>query len=373
MKEKKDSYIEIHSDEYGFVDALKELDKNRKWFVIDPREKIEFEVIDTPLLGYSLAEKFIEGTEMVIDTVNNSGIFLTVNDKENYLLRDTACYDFVTRAGFTCPVQNRLGKERLCELLPEFIKKMNKPININFCYGKITAALSQQYVHVNEQKLVETLRDNLSALGVVKFEEGYLTCSSVSCSYKVENSRILDSYKELLPRHFSIMVGADKIVPEVYLRTGSSGDNAIKLDTYFRYGSRRIKVGSEAFVHKGEPFENFEKECRLLLPRFDKDMNTLSKLLEVSIHNAKECANNLLKEVGLNKKQYSKYFSKTLSFISGLKINNAHDLYWAISNITEEMKKDGVSNREIDETNDLLYKMLRLDFKKFDYKEADAA
>jgi hypothetical protein len=82
-----------------------------------------------------------------------------------------------------------------------------------------------------------------------------------------------------------------------------------------------------------------------------------------------EVADHVLTEIGLNKRKYSKYYNKTLNFVSSVKIVTAQDLYWALSKFTDEMKIDNCSKAEINDVVDCLFKLLRLDFKKYDYQK----
>ena len=371
MNNKYDDYVESFYNEDDFKNGLAELKSNREWFDVKAEEVEGFTALEfSPLFAYPLAEENGFDASMVEDTMRNSGFMVQIGGKK-YLLRDTAVYDFLSRAGFVCTVAGKLSHERLSDLLTEFIHTMKKDIKINYCYGKLTAALSQQYVHVDEEALLKILRDELKSLGKTRFRYGSITCSQVEFSYDLDNKLITNEYADRLEGKFS-SISAEDITPEIELKTGSSGDSAIKVNTFFRKGTLRVRIGQcVSIIHKGEPLEKFKKEARMLYPKFLKDIETFEKLLDIDILYPREAADNMFAEVGLKKKSYTKYVNNTLNFISTYKIRNAHDLYWGMSQILEEMKKGGESAKAIEDAEDLLYKVLRLDFKKYDFEKKE--
>ena len=371
MINKTDDYnFEVVADKDSFCDALKELKDNRTWFEVEPKSIFEFNALDTcALFADYESVKYNTTAEMLLDTMSGAGMAVTI-DGNAYLLRDTAVGDFINRAGFSCTVSRKISTERLAALLKEFIDAMNKNIRINYCYGKITAALSPQYQHVDEQWLL----DKLESFSQLKFRAGFITCSRVWASYEVTEAKeqLLDEYSKQFVKvsHLCRMAEPDDITPIIEFSTGSSGDNSIIVSTFLEHKGVRVKLGQPInIIHKGEVKEKFESEIRFLYPRFVKDIEVFNKLSEVFLVHPYEVADHVLTEIGLNKRKYSKYYNKTLNFVSSVKIVTAQDLYWALSKFTDEMKIDNCSKAEINDVVDCLFKLLRLDFKKYDYQK----
>ncbi len=246
------------------------------------------------------------GRDILIDTVDHSGLMLSYAGKE-MCLRGCAIPSLLTTAGINGGGISRTNKDQLAIGLTAFLSGAREKSQIMTRAGKVAAILSAQYEYMPASTLLRIVDGLEQQFGDAVFLGGIVSHSLTVAqfAYPLSSERVTKAYQSVLVANGR--PSNKKLTPIVQLRASDTSGEAAKLITFLKDGNIMLPLGGFKVIHippheydaNGQRLtcmDKFREEAALLFSKLENDISSeLDRMLKTPIAYPGNCFIGLCK------------------------------------------------------------------------------
>lgn len=224
--------------------------------------------------------------EILLDTVDNSGLMVSYNGKEE-CLRDCAMPSLLSTVEIRGVGIYRPEKTQQAVALTALLTGCREHSTIMSRAGKVSAIVSPKYEHMPIPSLLD-ITDNLDQyLGTPEFISGCVSHGITVAKFQYPDvaQEITDTYQTVLQAHGRSIGSGEQIIPVVEFRSSDTTGEAAKLLTYLQLAPGHLMpIGDGVRVNHVTPYEFDDNNNRIsAIQKFRQESQLLYSKLDYSI------------------------------------------------------------------------------------------
>jgi len=349
-----DNAIRYSTEEDTFFDTLDMVVEDTVYHDISSKDVRILGLTEGPLFvgDNRKAAKIPENIsdEAVLETASMNGSrFAVLYRKEGLeetgsLLSPAASASLVNKLGCACPAWSKLPLHKKEEWVDDAIKACpKKELFLIERNGKIRGVASNRYNVVPQNKVLNIVREYLNEnFEDVEFRGGTITHELTSCSWAINDEKLLKKYKTFL--HSNGFVNLDDAVIEVSADTSDTTDAACKVDisiTDVNQGFEMLLGSPVSMAHlKNASEEAWKRSIAGIGHHIDDFTTMLTRLGGIKIYYPLHCFSNIAISAGLSNKQVSDVLDSAEDLLEYTDDYSAHDVYFLLFSMLSALKKD---------------------------------
>lgn len=290
--------------------------------------------------------------EILLDTVDNAGIMLAYEGKQE-CLRACSLPSLQTTARISGSGISRVDKEQLAIGLTAFLTGARERSRVMTRAGKVAAVLSAQYEWMPISDLLEICDELADQFGPAQFIGGSVSHASTVAQYAFPEAAeaITDSYNSILTAHG--YPASKQLIPVVEFRASDTSGEAAKLLTYLKTGAVMFPIGGFSIVHippreyhdnglRVTCMDKFREEAQMLFSKLEYDIaDSLPKMISTHIDHPGNCFLGLCKYALIPQKWGGQIEEEMrYNFPDGSECTFL-DIYEALASVTAKAVEDG--------------------------------
>lgn len=367
-----DAYGFASTNETEFFSEVEGRTMNTSWLRDIKSDGIRVKSINvTPLEGQSIADEYgFADTELVIDTINSTGLIIQFNG-ENYLLRDTAIkslLDTTVRAtGAGLSDLKKENPEDFATVLNLILQVAKKNSTVCVKDGKVSAVLSDRYSVLHMNELLNATREKLGErFGEVQFVIGNMTHDFMYAKFRMPEFK--DEIAELYEAIVEKSVYGIDLTPVIGVHSSDTGNDSATLDSYLETrDGRLIRINKgKKMKHVGATMEDFAEALDVCFAKFIDSAKALAELSGKEMRYPKNAFIEACKKTKLPKKLCAEALETFSYYVGEFDTASVMDIYMGISEVLFFAKRDSQSESVISMYEDELASMLRFNWNELD-------
>lgn len=368
----KDDFAMSFNEQDALRDFLLEREANAGWQTV-PTSEVEFQAIDKDSINGKMllqSYKMLGKEGLINDTLKNTQLLLRAEDNV-YPVRSCAIASILSRARISGNALSKVKKDVFAQILNHCLDVASGNALLRLSDDKISAMHGgddNEYAILQMPELFAKVTERLDKdFTGYNFVGGHFDHSMVTAIWSFpDNVELLDSYTEALKIHG---IDIEQYTPAIRFSTsdiGVSGANLFPM--LLTNKDRSITLGSPLCLeHKhGVSIEKFEEQLGLLYPRYIDAIDRLGKLIEVEVEYSYNTMLRVMKRIGVTKKLAYQVAEQWMAQ-HGEGGCTAHDLYFAISEVTFLLQCSGASGSKIAQMEENISRALKIRWDDYDY------
>lgn len=354
-----------------FFEEVEERTRNTYWMDDIESKTIRVEVLPaTPLEAQGVADMYGFDPELVIDTIQSTGLLIKFKG-ETHLLRDTAIKSLLdttarlTGAGLSD--LKTLYPEDFAEVLNLVLKVARKESVVCVKDGKVSAVLSDRYSILHMNELLETAGEKLGMrFGRTEFISGFMTHDVMFTKFR------LPEYKEEIRSLYESLVKESvyktDFTPVIGLHSSDTGVDSVSLDSYLETaGGQLIRINKGVKLkHVGATMEKYEQALDVCFAKFIDSAKAMAELSTKEMRFPYNAFMEACKKTRLPKKLCAEALETFTYYVGEDDSCSAMDIYMGISEILGFARRDQASETTVSMYEDELATILRFNWADLD-------
>lgn len=298
----RDSYSETFDNMVDLLDRLAEIEDESKWL-----EDIEIRHLRVHALekGEELPmehrgqESMSE--EIVEDTLQNTGLYLTLPGGEAYCLREQGRGSVHSRAGITGNAYVRLPRKTTARHLNDGLASVGigKKCYVRISGGKILGVHSSEYQPCNMLEAFSAASEWLALqYPEATFQGAVMNHDGVTARFD------FSAYAEELFSDIKNLLRANIVLPSLQISMGDSAKAAISVLPEIYLDTLKVPLGNPiSNKHRGvdDPLKKFRQSLLLVQGQFERQIINLRELSKIPIAYPLDCYFNMAEQIGLSR------------------------------------------------------------------------
>lgn len=373
MNERKiyaDDFYKSFAQENEFLSFL----KNRKESTIWKKEAanaLRFEAIrENTERAEEMKDAYraLGKEEVISDTISGTQLILRT-DGECIPVRNCAIKTILERARISGNALSKVERSVFAKILNHCLKVADGQALLKISDDKVSAVhggdrcdYSVLEMHELFSKTADYLNDNFTD---VKYEGGFFEHSIVTALWTLNgNDELVKSYTELLDLHG---IKCKSVKPSLRLTSSDVGISGANLYPTLIIDGNNIPLGSPLKLeHKnGATISDFEAKLSMIYSQYDLALGKLSSLLSITIRNPVNAMMGVMKKIGIPKK-YAMEALESFKVFHSTGFSNAHEIYYAISEVIFNMQCNGESGLRITQMEETVARALNVKWQDYD-------
>ena len=373
MNERKiyaDDFYKSFAQENEFLSFL----KNRKESTIWKKEAanaLRFEAIrENTERSEEMKDAYraLGKEEVISDTISGTQLILRT-DGECIPVRNCAIKTILERARISGNALSKVERSVFAKILNHCLKVADGQALLKISDDKVSAVhggdrcdYSVLEMHELFSKTADYLNDNFTD---VKYEGGFFEHSIVTALWTLNgNDELVKSYTELLDLHG---IKCKSVKPSLRLTSSDVGISGANLYPTLIIDGNNIPLGSPLKLeHKnGATISDFEAKLSMIYSQYDLALGKLSSLLSITVRNPVNTMMGVMKKIGIPKK-YAMEALESFKVFHSIGFSNAHEIYYAISEVIFNMQCNGESGLRITQMEETVARALNVKWQDYD-------
>jgi len=365
-----DGFTKTFAEEGDFLTFLKNRKEKTSW-LRSKANLLRFEAIrkDT-MRADELADEYrAAGKEEVLnDTL--SGTQLMLRTEENCIpVRNCAIKTILERARISGNALSKVEKPVFANILNYCLKVADGQALLKVSDEKVSAVHGgdkSEYSILEMYELFSKTSDYLNDnYKDVEYAGGFFEHSAVTALWTLNgNDELIDTYRNLLDMHG---VHGKKILASVRLTSSDVGISGANLYPTLIVDGRNIPLGRPLKLeHKhNATMKDFEDRLNQLYSQYDLALGKLSELISVTVRYPVNAMMGIMKKLGISKK-YAMEAIEKFKAVHGVGFSNAHDIYYAMTEVIFLMQCAGESGVKITQMEETISRALNVRWSDYD-------
>jgi len=358
-----DSYCTSFADEGEFLKFIKERGANAQW------KRMKTNSVKVKAINEAQTDTTIRPS-VWDDTLKNTRLVLLTEDGE-IPVRNCAIKTILERARISGNALSKVEKDVFAEIVNYCLNVAKGDALLKIADEKVSALHGgdeSDYAVLEITELFTILMEYLNnEFPGHKYETGSYEHSLVTAIWSFPNSMdLIDTYKKLLLKR-GIAFG--NITPALRFTTSDAGISGANLfPMLLTDGNHAISLGSPLKLdHKNKvTIMDFRKNLSLLYSKYEDSLKELANLLTIDINYPLNTMMRIMKAIGVNKK----IALSTLELFvaqNGESPCTAHDVFLGINEAIFFMECSGEPASKIVQLEENIARVLKFDWKDYDY------
>lgn len=362
----------------GFLSEVTEMEANSEWVSGMRSDSVRVEAIDGPLFASELVSRWGLDQELAQETAD-IGTKLVLNDGKNYhLVRNTAFSTLCETAKLNGSALGRMAPYKLAETLNNGLEVARGHSLMLMRYGKASAlhsGASRGYQPMPISELVSITENMIGRrFGASEFVRGSNTHAYTGALWELTDARenLLDIYRKALGRRTAIY-DISTFIPALRFGSSDTAQSCATLEPVFLVPQTNTPlrfVDGLRIRHSGSGGKNamelFEAGVDNMFAQFEECAEAIVRLLDENIQYPENTVIGICKKLNIAKKYGEVAREEIERYVIRATNVTAHDIYLCLSSAAAEAERTGASAYVLNNIEDALARVLRLDWREFD-------